>query len=127
MNNKILISSRLEFLTEDLYNKMLQELTNGGSETVAAKVWWEQHKAELIGIAVIEVIRLFNATKNKLTLMKEYDRLVASMSWKEKMEFLRGGIEELKVSNNNKIRTIAFLNTLMDIAPKVAVILLMFI
>lgn len=125
--SSILAEARAKTLTENLFNKVLDDLSNGENAEKSAKNWWKAHKVELVGLGIAEVLAIFNAAKKKKGLIEQYDALVASMSWKEKVEFLRLGVNQMKKANSKKIRTAALINSIIETTPKIIGIIAMVI
>ena len=50
--------------------------------------FWEQNKHLIIGMSVEELTKILRSTKEQKSLMKQYDSVVASMSWQERIDFL---------------------------------------
>ena len=121
----LLAEARAKTLTENLFNKVLDELKDGGSASKVGADWWKKNKVELVGLGIAEVTSLLNAAKKKEGLAEKYDELVASMSWKEKVQFLQLGVNQLKKANNKKLRTAALISKLIEASPKVISIILM--
>lgn len=123
----LLLDARGKNLTENLFNKVLKELENGGTAQAGAAGWWSDHKAELVGLALVEVIDIFRTAQNKKSLAAKYEELVASMTWKEKINFLKQGVDTLKTANNKKLRSMALIGGLVEASPKIISLVLMVI
>jgi len=122
-----LAESNLKLITGKLINDIISNLnTKNGTEKVASD-WWKSNKIALIGLGIAEVTTIIRNAKSRKELSKRYDELVASMSWKERIEFLKGGINELKESNSKKIKTITIIASLIELAPKILPIIMMVI
>lgn len=119
--------ARTKTITENLINSVLDNLRDEGLDGTkrTAYDWWRRHKVELIGLSIAEVSAILRNARDKKQLVKKYDELVASMSWKERLEFLKGGLSQLRRSNSKKIRTATIIATILEIAPKVLPIILM--
>ncbi|MHA2215727.1 MAG: hypothetical protein ACXACY_07320 [Candidatus Hodarchaeales archaeon] len=133
-------TTRAKTITQNLINKIMENLetddiSNGltpsqklsyvSSVKIKAIDWWDEHGDELIGLSIAEVSTIFRNAKNKKELTKIYDKLVTSMTWKERLEFLRGGVRELQVSNSKKIRTAQLIGQIIELSPKILAIILM--
>lgn len=125
--SSLLAEARTKTITKKLFDNILDELANQGSVSMEdnAYFWWQDNKTEIIGLSVAEAISIFNAAKKRKDLSSKYDELVASMSWKEKIEFLSVGLKQLKNSNSKKLRTMALIGALVEAAPKIISVILM--
>lgn len=86
--------------------------------------FWEQNKHLIIGMSVEELTKILRSTKEQKSLMKQYDSVVASMSWQERIDFLRLAKEDLIAAKNKKYNTTVFITNLMEISLKVLPIVL---
>jgi len=113
--------------SKDITGKLIDTIISGIPNNKIgenAKLWWETNKLALIGLSIVEIATIIRNAQNRKELSKRYDELVASMSWSERIEFLKIGIEELKLSNSKKIRTATIIVSLIELAPKVLPIIL---
>ncbi len=121
----LLIEARTKTITKKLFDKVLGELAaEGGGIGNTFYEWWEEHRLEIVGLSIAEAINIFNAAKKKKNLAAKYDELVASMSWKEKIEFLERGVVELRYANSKKLRTMALVGALVKASPKILSVIL---
>lgn len=120
----ILNEDRAKHLTERLFNKVLDNLSE--SDEVAAE-WWEKHKIELVGLTTSEVISTFNASQRKKDLAKKYEELVQTLTWKEKVALMRSTAKDLRKANSEKLRQAALIDALIDATPRIIVAILLII
>ena len=116
-------------ITDEFIDKIISKFEVKGindgvtAVKIEAAKWWQENRVLLVGLAISEVATILRNANNRKNLSKQYDALVASMSWKERLEFLKGGIEELKRSNSAKIREAVLVAKVIEIGIKVLPIL----
>ncbi len=115
----LLVKARAKTITSRLFDKVLDELAEGGTGIDSAHEWWDIHRTELMGLSIAEAINIFNNAKKKKNLAAKYDELVTAMSWKEKIEFLEVGVDELRNANSKKLRTMALVWAVLRTSPKI--------
>ena len=101
-----------EAVFKNVTGKLIDNIVNNTPDSKyseTAKTWWEENKATLIGLSIAELVAILKNAADKKELSKRYDELVASMTWAERIEFLKGGVDELKESNSKKIRTVTII------------------
>ncbi len=87
--------------------------------------WWWGVYPLLIGLSVSEVINILNAAKSKGGLAKQYEKIISSMSWKEKIEFMKIGMEEMQKSLNKKMKELVLIVRLLETTPKLISFIIM--
>ena len=90
-----------------------------------ANNWWDTHKAEIVGMSVQELVVLLKSVEDKDKLMEKYDAIVKSMTWEEKIKFLKLNKEGLRRANNRKFKEIALIVSLLELSAKIGIALLM--
>ena len=114
-----------KFINNIIYQLEIKGINDGISITEQETVnWWKENRELLVGLSISEVATILRNARNRKNLAKQYDVIVASMSWNERIEFLQKGIDELKYSNSNKIRQAVLIARVVEIGIKLLPILL---
>lgn len=117
--------ARAKTITNELIDGVINGLVAGKTHPKnLARQWWREHKEELVGLSVAEFVAVTKNINSKKDLVARYDELVSSMTWPERIEFLRLGVEQMRKSNKKKIRQAYVLGRLAELTPKVLSVVL---
>jgi len=111
-------------ISGQLIDKIIGGLQNGTPWEKSAADFWQDNKVALIGLGVAELTTILRNAADRTTLLARYNELVKSMTWAERIIFLKGAKEELQKVNSEKIKTAIIISSLVQLAPKILPIIL---
>lgn len=86
--------------------------------------FWEENKKLIINLTVEELKKILRSARNEKSLLKQYECVIATMDWYERIVLLVKAKEELIQANNKKFNTIIFISNLMELSNKILPIIL---
>ena len=110
-------------MSKKMTNNDIKKITNSLKSDEAIE-WFKENENLLIGLSNEDTKNILRDSVNEKAMMGHYDAIVAEMTWKERIEFLELGIEQMKQSTNRKIRTLLFIRKVEKISRKLLPIIL---
>lgn len=104
-------------MTKNQIQNILEQVDNKTAK------WIHQNKSLLMSLNS-EEIALILSSRVENTVEMRYKDLLEQMTWKEKLEFLKLNVAQLKTANKRRLRQMALLNVAIETAPKILVTIL---
>lgn len=115
-------------VTKTLIDTIIESLENdtsiNSSLRDSAIEWWKKHSVTIVGLGVKEVKKVLQEAKSRKKLVDRYDKLVRSMSWPERIDFLKAGIDEIKIAKDKKAREAALIMQILSTSIKLLPVIL---
>ena len=111
MNKKIITNTIIDSL-------LLKLNQNNSKEAKLATLFINENRDIINGLQISDVQKLFRSSESRTKLSSEYDKIVKSMNFKEKMQFLSQGIQQLELAENNKIKQLVLIDAIIRTSAK---------
>lgn len=102
---------------EDLFQRILAALKNDPSSVgTSVSDWWIAQKDTITGVgigALADFIRSI-PTQNDEDLVAAYDKLLAGMTWAERLAFMQSSLDDMRVAASEKFRFAVLLGTIKN-------------
>lgn len=86
--------------------------------------WINDNKGLMVDVDKDVLVKTIEASKDETTKRKKYYDLLESMTWQERVEFLRSSKAQIEEASNSNAKMAILLNTIGSVALRLAPLLL---